>query len=79
MDMCNDATDKPIGFVMAIRAGKVVHSQALVESNDILSAYPAISGWRHSVWKTTIHYFETLIEESTYGLLSDENRSFENS
>ncbi|WP_268753210.1 hypothetical protein [Desulfopila aestuarii] len=43
--MCNDATDKPIGFVMAIRAGKVVHSQALVESNDILSVYPAISGW----------------------------------
>ena len=42
--MCGDELAEPIGAVIVIRSGKVVSRQALVEQNDTLHVYPAMSG-----------------------------------
>lgn len=44
LEMCSEKLDNPMGSVIVVRAGKVVARQALVELNDILDVYPAISG-----------------------------------
>ncbi len=42
--LCPAEHAKKIGSVIVIRSGKVIGKEALVEPNDILDVYPALSG-----------------------------------
>ena len=44
LELTNDTLGEPIGSVLVIRAGKVCGKQVLIEPNDILDIYPALSG-----------------------------------
>ena len=44
LDQCALKTGATVGSVIAVRSGKVLGLQQIVEKDDVIDVYPAISG-----------------------------------